>query len=518
MSRIRFWSEPVINVSTMLEWKLRDDSSSDMVGKEKDGGARKPALANSAGFTILIAEDEASLRLTLSDFLHDSGFEVDTAADGAEAQRKMRARSYNLVILDIRLPKVDGLSLFHLIRQSREETRVILMTAFASVTDAVKAVKQGAYDYLTKPFDRDELLIRVRRIQEESRLRSELEEARRRLSELDASRTILGGSPRMRFLLDQVGVVAASESNVLINGETGTGKELLAREVHRLSSREAKPFVAVNCAAFPETLLEAELFGYERGAFTGAVKRRDGRFKAADGGTLLLDDVSEIPLPAQAKLLRVIQEGTFEPLGTNASVQVNVRIISTTNVDLRRRSKEGRFREDLYFRLNVVCLEVPPLRDRKDDIPILVAAFLGRLASKQGSSRQDISPTAWAALTAYAWPGNVRELEHAIEHASILARGGEIDAAHLPEAVRGTSSNALLPDHMAPGSRGLEEVLKSFEREYLSKALQSTGWRRQETADLLGISRKTLWEKLREHGLNPPAEKEEEDEAPRQDG
>ncbi|MBI2889222.1 MAG: sigma-54-dependent Fis family transcriptional regulator [Nitrospirae bacterium] len=461
---------------------------------------------------MLIAEDEPSLRLTLSDYLSDLGFVVDSAADGTQAQLKLRSQFYNLAILDIRLPKVDGLTLFRQIKQDGRGTEVILMTAFASVVDAVQAVKQGAYDYLTKPFDRDELLIRVRRVQEESRLRAELQEARRRLSELDASRRILGGSPRMLTLLDQVGVVAASESNVLIMGETGVGKELLAREVHRLSSREAKPFVAVNCAAFPETLLEAELFGYEKGAFTGAVKRRDGRFKAADRGTLLLDDVSEIPLPAQAKLLRVIQEGTFEPLGTNASVQVDVRIISTTNVDLLQRGKEGRFREDLYYRLNVVGLEVPPLRDRKDDIPILAAAFLGRLASRQGSTRQDIAPAAWAALTSYAWPGNVRELEHAIEHASILARGGEIDAAHLPEAVRGTSSNTLLSDHMAPGSRGLEDALKSFEREYLSRTLQSTGWRRQETADLLGISRKTLWEKLREHGLNPPAEEEEKDE------
>jgi len=293
---------------------------------------------------------------------------------------------------------------------------------------------------------------------------------------------------------------------VLITGESGTGKELVARTLHERSSRRARPFIAVNCAAFPETLLEAELFGHERGAFTGAVKRRDGRFKAADGGTLLLDEIAEVPPPAQAKLLRVLQEGTVEPLGTNESTRVDVRIISATHRNLRERIKEGRFREDLYYRLNVLDIEIPPLRERRGDLPLLLQYFMARF-SPAGKAPPAISPRAWAVLSQYAFPGNVREFAHAIEHAVVLSGGNEIDIEHLPGGIAGASdSNG---NSSAGNLRSLGVALKEFEKEYLVRALTQAGGKKMKAAEILGISRKNLWEKLRLHGIAADADAED---------
>jgi two-component system response regulator HydG len=298
-------------------------------------------------------------------------------------------------------------------------------------------------------------------------------------------------------LLERLETVAPSDAPVLVTGESGTGKELVARSLHALSPRREKAFVAVNCAAFPETLLEAELFGHERGAFTGAVKKRDGRFKAADGGTLMLDEISEIPLPAQAKLLRVLQEGVFEPLGTNAPVSVDVRIVSASNKNLKQRVAEGKFREDLYYRLNVLDILLPPLRERRDDIPLLVEFFLKR--SADGGASSTIAPRAWAALAEYPFPGNVRELEHAIQHAVVLARGKEIDLEHLPRDIVG--ANAPAAGQGGAVLRPLAVAAREFEREYLLRALAACEGRKARAAELLGISRKNLWEKLKTHGL-----------------
>ncbi len=448
-------------------------------------------------FEILLVDDEPAIRLTIGDVLTRAGHKVTLAADGEKALEQVNDRLFDLVITDIRLPKLNGLELFRRIRGQAPETDVILMTAHGAVEDAVAALKAGAHDYLLKPFDLDEVIIRVGRLAEARALKKELLSARVELAQKAGGANLIGRSPAMVHLLDRIATIAHSEAAVMITGESGTGKELVAHRLHELSQRAGKPFIAVNCAAFPETLLEAELFGYERGAFTGAVKRREGRFKAADGGTLFLDEVAEIPPLAQAKLLRVLQEGNFEPLGTNATVKADVRVISATHRNLKLNIAEGRFREDLYYRLNVLTIPIPPLRDRRGDLPILVEAFLRRFAPKDPPS---LSPTAWAALSEYAFPGNVRELEHAIEHAVVLSRGKEIGLEHLPVDVVG-----VVRDREQPGGtslRSLAVAAREFEREYLLRALGLTQGKKGQAAEVLGISRKNLWEKLRAHGIH----------------
>jgi DNA-binding NtrC family response regulator len=449
---------------------------------------------------ILVVDDDTDIRQYLSDLLRQAGHRVSLAADGAQAGAQVSAHVFDLVLSDVRLPRGDGRALLRRVRHESPSTDVILITAFGEVSDAVAALKDGAHDYLTKPVRSEELLVRIERIAAERDVRRELQEARDELSRTQAEMDdpIIGRSPSIERLLERVGTIAASEAPVLIHGESGSGKELVARTLHRRSARQAGPFVAVNCAAFPESLLEAELFGHERGAFTGAVRRRDGRFKAADGGTLLLDEIAEIPLPAQAKLLRVLQEGSVEPLGTNESVSVDVRVISATHRDLKERIAQGLFREDLYYRLNVLDLTIPPLRERRADLPLLVEHFLRR-ATPAGKEASKISPRAWAALYEHAYPGNVRELAHAIQHAVVLARGGEIDMQHLPRDISG-----VVParEQRAGELQPLSLALREFEKIYLGRALVAAGGKKTAAARLLGISRKTLWEKLRAHGLS----------------
>jgi DNA-binding NtrC family response regulator len=401
------------------------------------------------------------------------------------------------VITDVRLPGAGGLDVFRAVRRAAPKTEVILMTSYGEVKDAVGALKEGAHDYLTKPFDLDELILRVGAIAKKLALVRELEDARAKLAD-QQSGDIVGDSPVMRRLLGRLDTVAASDAQVLVSGESGTGKELVARRVHARSGRAGGPFVAINCGAFPETLLEAELFGHERGAFTGAVKRREGRFKAAHRGTLFLDEIGEMPVAAQAKLLRVLQDGKIEPLGTNESEQVDVRVVSATNRDLRKAIAEGRFREDLYYRLNVVGLHLPPLRERAGDLPLLVHHFVARYG-QHGAKPAEISIGAWQALSAYPFPGNVRELEHAIRHAVVLSCGGTIEREHLPEDVVKVATSAGPADRTVAA---LAIVLKRAEREHLLKALAIAEGKRTTAAELLGISRKNLWEKLRAHGIS----------------
>ena len=449
---------------------------------------------------VLLVDDEPSIRLSVGDALRAAGHTVRVASDGAEGLAAVSKERPDVIVTDIRMPKLDGLSLFREIRKEHPEVDVILATAFGEVKDAVEALKDGAADYVTKPFDVDELILRLARIDKERSLHSALAAAREQLSRSGGS-SIIGTSSVMARMMERVETFAASDAAVLVLGESGTGKELVARTLHERSPRAAKPFVAVNCAAFPETLIEAELFGHERGAFTGAVKRREGRFKAAHGGTLFLDEVAEVPLPAQAKLLRVLQEGVIEPLGTNQSITVNVRIVSATHRDIKDRIAKGLFREDLYYRLNVLTVAIPPLRDRRNDLPILVEHFLKKFAP--AGSHPVIAPAAWAVLSEYPFPGNVRELEHALQHAVILAKGGEIDVHHFPPALVGTSSDGA-PDKSATVIRPLAEALKEFEREYLLRALRLTDGKKAEAAGLLGISRKNLWEKMRAQGIAGP--------------
>lgn len=452
---------------------------------------------------LLVVEDEPDLRSVLTDALREGGHRVVAASDGAEALGQARSCVFDVVLCDVHLPRVDGLTLFRSLRRESAGTEVILMTAYAEVAQAVAALKEGAYDYLTKPFDLDELMARIARLASERALRRELEQARGALSGREPESLLVGQSTSMRRVLGLIETVSRSHAPTLVTGESGTGKELVARMLHDGSPRHAGPFVVVNCGALTETLIEAELFGHERGAFTGALRKRDGRFQAADGGTVFLDEVAELPLPAQAKLLRVLQEGTFEPLGTNTTVKVDTRVISATHRNLRDRIALGSFREDLYYRINVIEIALPPLRERPGDLTLLLRHFLRRFTPK-GRPVPDVSPAARAALFQYSYPGNVRQLAHAVEHALVLSGGREIDLCHLPGSVvaQTPAPSASIGATGSPTqseTRPLQAALRQFEREYLQRAIALAGGKRLRAAEMLGISRKSLWEKLRAH-------------------
>ena len=444
---------------------------------------------------ILLVEDEPEIRLPLGEALREIGHRVALAADGQEAMQCLDRQIFNLVVSDVRLPKGDGFTILRRVRDEQPSTNVILMTAYGTIQEAVTAVRETAVEYVTKPFDLPEVLAMVGRIDEHWRLLHELASARAELAARQAGHMLEGHSPVIEELRSKIGAIAASSAAVLLTGESGTGKELAARMIHAASDRRDAPFVAVNCAAVPATLMEAELFGHERGAFTGAVKRRDGRFKAADGGTLFLDEIGEMPIDVQAKLLRVLQEGAFEPIGTNTSVKVDVRLISASNRPLKNSAGEGSFRQDLYYRIKVFELRLPPLRDRLSDLPILVEQFL-REFTAPGQPPPSLAPTAWAALQSYGYPGNVRELKHAIQHATILAHGQEIRVHHLPSEFRG-NTGVLASERVEP----LSTMMAQFERDYIERTLQLAGGERLKAAELLGISRKNLWEKIVKHGL-----------------
>jgi DNA-binding NtrC family response regulator len=415
---------------------------------------------------------------------------------------------FDLVITDVRLPGAGGLEIFRAVRRSSPSTEVILMTSFATVSDAVEALKTGAYDYLTKPFDLDELIVRVGGIAKKRALVRELEEARARLAgSKDAD--IVGESPAMARLLERVDTVAASDASVLLSGESGTGKELVARRLHARSPRVAAPFITINCGAFPETLLEAELFGHERGAFTGAGARKIGKLELAHRGTLFLDEIGELPLAVQSKLLRVLEEKRFERVGGTQEIEVNVRILTATNKDLRAAVADKTFREDLYFRISAVPITIPPLRDRGDDVLLLAEHFLERFKREFRKPALALTEDARERLLTYPWPGNVRELQNAIERAAILANGSDIDVAglQLPSA-RPTAEQ--LPEHMVEDEflweGPLEEVsqraLAHVERFKIQNALRETKWNKTRAAEKLGVSYKTLLHKIRNLGLD----------------
>jgi two-component system response regulator AtoC len=446
---------------------------------------------------ILLIDDETSIRLPVGDALRARGHRVATASDGDEAMARLDAEVFHLVVSDVRLPKGDGFSILRRVRRDCPWTDVLLMTAYGTIADAVAAMKEQAIDYVTKPFDVQELVTVVDRIDERRRLKEELREVRAQLAARRAEDLLIGRSPPMARLREQIDAIASSDAAVLLTGESGTGKELVARMLHDRGPRRDRPFVAVNCAAVPGTLIEAELFGYERGAFTGAMRKREGRFAAADGGTLFLDEIGEMPQEAQAKLLRVLQDGTFEPIGTNTTVRVDVRLISATNRELRAAIEQGGFRQDLYFRIRVLELVLPALRDRPTDLPILVEHFLREFTPPAATSPISLSPAAWAALGRYPFPGNVRELKHALQHATILARGGEIQLQHLPRDLQGDAD-----DEPAGHLRPLSMVLEEYEREHILRTLKTVEGERKRAADLLGISRKSLWKKMAKYGLS----------------
>jgi two-component system response regulator AtoC len=464
---------------------------------------------------ILLIDDEPELRQALAEAMTDAGYAVTEAGDGLEAAKIMGDKSFDLVLCDVRLPGIDGLALLRTVRKEAPLTDFILMTAYAEVGEAVAALKEGASDYLTKPFELDELAHHLKRVESTRSMRRELTEARRALSGRASSSRLVGNSASMTKIQARIDMIAPSDAATLVLGESGTGKELVARMLHERSPRSAKPFVAVNCAAFPDTLIEAELFGFERGAFTGAVKKREGRFRTADGGTLFLDEIAELPLPAQAKLLRVLQDGTVEPLGTDDSVKVDVRLISATHRNLREQVAKGLFREDLFYRINVLDVQLPPLRDRESDLSLLIAYFLQGFAKTDAAGNHvvpTLSSDAYAALSAYRFPGNVRELGHAIEHAVVLAGGGEITIDHLPgaiaEAALADVTSGAAPVSVASGDVApLSAATREFEKGHLRRALAATGGKRVKAAELLGISRKSLWEKLRMYELEEASAK-----------
>jgi len=457
-------------------------------------------------FEVLIAEDDELVRMTMREALETAGYSVVAVPDGQEAMARFAEKRFDIVISDVRMPKVNGAALFQHIRKHAPATAVMLVTAHGNVNDAVEALKAGVDDYVTKPFDIAELIIRIERLGARLRLTQELGEARATLAGLSPGAKLIGKSPSMLSLIERIKTVAPTDAGVVILGESGTGKELVARAIHEASHRAAGPFVAVNCTAFPETLIEAELFGHERGAFTGATQKREGRFKAADGGTLLLDEVGEIPPSVQAKLLRVLQEGTIEPLGGDRPVSLDVRLICATHRNLKQMIAAGTFREDLYYRLNVLQIHVPPLRDRRADLPLLVSHFHRRFGGNRGELRMD--PRAWSALMRHSFPGNVRELEHAIHHAVVLSQGQEIDVSHLPADIRGGDGDGQQGNTKV---RRLTESMKDFERQCLILALNETNGVKFKAARLLGISRKTLWEKLKTHQITESNVDEEDD-------
>jgi DNA-binding NtrC family response regulator len=444
---------------------------------------------------LLLAEDDRIVRITVRDALEEAGYQVTECADGAAALSAIEREPFDLVLTDVRLPGVDGVTIFRRARRAQPDAGIVLMTAFADAEDAVAVMREGARDYVQKPFEMEELLLRIGRVRDEVGFRRGMRAAGAPAGV--GADAILGDSVVTRQLVDRVEAAAASDVAVLIAGETGTGKDLCARIVHERSRRAAGPFVVVNCAAIPEALFESELFGHERGAFTGADRKRTGRFEAADTGTLFLDEVGELAPSSQAKLLRAIETATFEPVGSSRTVRVDVRIVSATNRELPAEIARGGFRKDLFYRLNVIDIRVPPLRERRSDVPLLVAAFLRKIAARQARPVPDLEPQVIGALAAHDFPGNVRELQHALERAVALARGGTIRVEHLPPDMVARSPAA--PEGIGdPGILPLGEAVERFEQEYIRKALERAGGHRGRTAAALGISRKSLWERLRD--------------------
>jgi DNA-binding NtrC family response regulator len=445
---------------------------------------------------VLIVDDEANARAALSEILREEGYETETAADGFKALGRLATFTPDLILTDLKMPGLDGIGLIREARTAAPSAAAVVMTAFGTIDSAVEAMKLGAENYLTKPLDPKSTLAVVERAVEKARLMHENALLRERLRERNVHGHVIAEHPSMKALLDTVTQVAPSRSSVLIVGESGTGKELIAAALHNASLRAAAPFVRLNCAALAESLLESELFGHERGAFTGAVGRREGRFKQADGGTLFLDEVSEIPMATQVKLLRFLQEREFERVGGNETLKVDVRIIAATNRDLAERVRSGSFREDLYYRLNVIRLDIPPLRERRADIPLLAAFFLRRYARENGRDITGFSEDALQRLLGYAWPGNVRELEHAIERGVVLARGLRIEAENLPAPIAPQTKGAEGdPRPPIPGS-----TISDLERHAILETLKAVGGSTSKAARILGISPRKIQYKLHEYG------------------
>ncbi len=465
---------------------------------------KQPGGARMRKAKILVVDDELSQRKMLQANLSLEGYQVFEAEDGSVAIERVAEEFFDLILMDNRMSKIDGIEALKEIKKISPGIPVIIITAYASVETAVEALQAGAHDYLLKPLDINELKIKIDKTLEFWRLKEENDFHRRRFENLFDASKIIGRSEIMKKVLETVSMVAPSEASVLILGESGTGKELIANALHQRSGRSDKRFIKVNCAALPETLLESELFGHERGAFTGAVGRRIGRFELADGGTIFLDEIGEMTPATQAKLLRVLQEREFEPLGSNKTVRVDIRIITATNRILNEEVKKGTFREDLFYRLNVVPIILPPLRDRKEDIPLLVEHFLKIYNEKNGRNLQGFHPRALDALMRYSWPGNIRELENIVERAVILTRDDYVTFSELPEPIKSIPDDGLaiqIKDGIRPGM-----TIREMERELIIKTLEENDGNRTRSSQILGITRRTLQNKLKEYEIEDSGE------------
>lgn len=445
---------------------------------------------------ILVVDDEVNARTALAELLREEGFEVEMAADAFKALGKYEAFLPHVVVTDLKMPGMDGIELVKKIRATEDPAAVVVITAFGEVSSAVEAMRAGAADYLTKPLNFDELLVVLERVFEAQNVAREMHQLRARVRDRVAPHNIIGDSPPMQRVFEIIDQVAPSKASILVTGESGTGKELVANAIHQRSPRAGGPFVKLHCAALAETLLESELFGHERGSFTGAMARKDGRFSLADGGTLFLDEIGEISSSLQVKLLRFLQEHEFERVGGTQTIRVDVRIIAATNRNLQDEIAKGRFREDLYYRLNVVSLEMPPLRERRADIPALVKFFIDRYAKENAKAIDGCTPQTLELLINYHWPGNVRELENAMERAVVLSAGPLLEPKHLPPNIKPTTAATGLP--LIPGA-----TMAELERYAILETLKATGGSTSRAAEMLGISTRTIQYRLHDYNAAP---------------
>ncbi len=454
---------------------------------------------------ILIAEDNDLSRENLRELLSENGYKVKAVSNGKEAMDVFPYNNYDLVITDLRMPHVDGLQLLKFIKEMRPETVVIMVTGYATVKSAINAMKMGAFDYITKPLKKDFVKLAVERALAHAKLKEENITLKKHLEEKYDFSKIIGYSNGMKKVFEKIKKVASSDSTVAIYGESGTGKELVARALHFNSKRKSLPLVTVNCGAIPEELLESELFGHEKGAFTGAIRSRTGRFELAHGGTIFLDEIGDMSPSLQVKVLRVIQERRFERIGGMKTIDVDIRIITATNQDLEKAVAEKRFREDLFYRINVIPIHLPPLRERKVDIPVLVNHFLRIFNKSKEKNIKELTPEAMNYLTKYHWPGNVRELQNLIEMLVVMKEHGNIELEDLPDKIRLNSNGTerVISDIDIPDDGlGLNEIIGQFEKDLLRKALQKSGGIKNRAAKLLDLNRTTFVEKLKRYKIN----------------
>jgi two-component system response regulator AtoC len=449
---------------------------------------------------VLVVDDEENLRLVTRSFLRRDGYEVETAGNGEEALALIENFGPDYILTDVRMPKMGGLDLLTTLKAKGHEATVIVMSAYGSVDLAIEAMKAGAYDYIQKPFKPEELLLTLRKADERESLRRENRALKQEIRDKARFEELLAKSPEMQAVFKTVSKIADFKTTALITGESGVGKELIARAIHQRSSRKNAPFVAVNCGAIPENLLESELFGYRRGAFTDAVADRTGLFEQANGGTLLLDEIGELPLSLQVKLLRVLQEETIRRLGDNKDLKIDVRILAATHRDLAAETAAGRFREDLFYRINVLTIRIPSLRERREDIPILLDHFIARNNIRLSTQIRGLAPDARKVLLEYAWPGNVRELENTIERAMVLAESDLITKEDLPERIR--EADDPVQAQLASGELSIKKTVRAIEEILIRRALEKTKGNRTRAAEVLEISHRALLYKIKDYQID----------------